>query len=244
MYDFKNRRVLLTGAAGGLGAPLTQALEAAGAQVVALVRKLPADGIPGAPTARVIAVDLEDSVALENAVNAEIEAHGAIDTVINNAAIYPKAEIAVLAPEELARVLQVNVNAACILTRVCSAGMKAKGFGRVINVSSITFDLGFTELSAYVASKGALIGLVRTWSRELGPFDITVNAVSPGAFPTDAEKIHPDPAAYNQHVLDHQALKRRGTPADFANLVMFLTSEFGGFITGQNIRVDGGWVTA
>ena len=90
----------------------------------------------------------------------------------------------------------------------------------------------------------AMAALARVWARELGPDNITVNAVSPGAFQTDAEKIHPDPEGYNRFVLDQQALKRRGTPADFANLVMFLMSDAASFISGQNIRVDGGWVTA
>ena len=91
-------------------------------------------------------------------------------------------------------------------------------------------------------SKGALIGLTRAWAREFGPYGITVNAVSPGAFPTDAEKIHPDPEGYTRFVLEHQAVKRRGRPGDIANALMFLASERSGFITGQTLNVDGGWV--
>ena len=70
---------------------------------------------------------------------------------------------------------------------------------------------------------------------------MTVNAIAPGAFPTDAEKIHPDPEAYNQWVLDQQSLKRRGTPEDVGNLVVFLASDAASFITGQTILIDGGW---
>jgi len=242
MYDFKNRRVLLTGAAGGLGAPLAGMLESAGAQLVALVLEKTDGGIPEAPNARILAADLSDTTALEQIVQAEIDANGAIDTVINNAAIYPKSEITQLTPEEMMEVFQVNVNAACVLTRICAKDMKLNGFGRIINVSSITYDIGFKELTAYVASKAALIGVARTWARELGPSGVTVNAVSPGAFQTDAEKIHPDPEDYNNFVLEQQALKRRGTPEDFGNVVMFLASEQSGFVTGQNIRVDGGWI--
>ncbi|MCJ8325359.1 MAG: SDR family oxidoreductase [Rhizobiales bacterium] len=244
MHNYNNRRVLLTGAAGGLGAPLAKMLERAGAEVIALVRSEPDGGIPGAPKARIIMVDLEDFTELESVVNAEIAANGPIDTLINNAAIYPKARVTGLEHQELERVLKVNIIAPAILTKCCAEGMKTKHFGRVINISSIQFDLAFEELSAYVASKGALIGITRTMARDLGPYGITVNAVAPGAFKTDAEKIHTDPEAYSQFVLDQQALKRRGTPEDFANLVLFLGSEQAGFITGQNIRVDGGWVTS
>jgi NAD(P)-dependent dehydrogenase (short-subunit alcohol dehydrogenase family) len=93
----------------------------------------------------------------------------------------------------------------------------------------------------YVASKGGVIGFTRALATELGPEGITVNAISPGAFPTDAEKIHPDPEGYNQWVLDQQSLKRRGTPQDIGNLVVFLASDASSFVTGQTIVIDGGW---
>ena len=243
MFNLRGRRILLTGAAGGLGAPLASSLENAGAQVIALVREMPDGGISAACNARILAVNLADHVALESAVKSEIDENGTIDTVINNAAYYPKAGVTELTADEFQMVLQINAIAASVLTRVCAQGMIAKNFGRVINIASNTFDLGFKELSAYVASKGALIGMTRTWARELGPYEISVNTVSPGAFQTAAESIHPNPEKYNKFVLNQQALKRRGKPADFVNLVMFLASEEGGFITGQNIRVDGGWVT-
>src|SRR5690606_24191611 len=100
---------------------------------------------------------------------------------------------------------------------------------------------GWANLFPYVVSKGGLIGLTRALSRELGPYGITVNAISPGAFPTAAEAIHPDPEGYTKFVLEHQALKRRGTPDDIANLTMFLASDVSSFITGQTINIDGGW---
>jgi 3-oxoacyl-[acyl-carrier protein] reductase len=84
--------------------------------------------------------------------------------------------------------------------------------------------------------------MTRALARELGPHGITVNAISPGAFPTAAEDIHPDPEGYRQFVLDHQSLKRRGTPEDIANLTLFLASDASSFITGQTINIDGGWV--
>ena len=82
----------------------------------------------------------------------------------------------------------------------------------------------------------------RAWAREFGAYGITVNAIAPGAFPTDAEKIHPDPEGYTRFVLDHQAVKRRGRPDDIAQALLFLTSDRAGFITGQTLNVDGGWV--
>jgi NAD(P)-dependent dehydrogenase (short-subunit alcohol dehydrogenase family) len=120
--------------------------------------------------------------------------------------------------------------------------MKARGWGRIVNIASVTMYGGWALLSPYVASKGALLGLTRAWAREFGVHGITVNALAPGAFPTDAEAIHPDPAGYTRFVLDHQAVKRRGSPADIAAALAFLVSDEAGFITGQTLNVDGGWV--
>jgi NAD(P)-dependent dehydrogenase (short-subunit alcohol dehydrogenase family) len=93
-----------------------------------------------------------------------------------------------------------------------------------------------------VASKGALVGLTRALARECGEYGITVNAIAPGAFPTAAEAIHPDPAGYSQFILDQQSVKRRGEPADIANAALFLAAPESSFITGQLLCVDGGWV--
>jgi NAD(P)-dependent dehydrogenase (short-subunit alcohol dehydrogenase family) len=94
----------------------------------------------------------------------------------------------------------------------------------------------------YVTSKGALLGMTRALARELGPAGIRVNAVSPGAIPTDAENVHPDPEAYARWVLERQSLKVRGTPGDIAHAVLFLLSDRSRFITGQNLDVNGGWL--
>ena len=120
--------------------------------------------------------------------------------------------------------------------------MRAAGSGRIINVSSITFFGATPFLVPYVASKGALVGLTRALARELGEHGITVNAIAPGAFPTAAEAIHPDLEAYNAFILDQQAVKRRGEPADIANAALFLAAPQTSFITGQLLVVDGGWV--
>jgi NAD(P)-dependent dehydrogenase (short-subunit alcohol dehydrogenase family) len=119
--------------------------------------------------------------------------------------------------------------------------MKERGHGRIVNVSSVTFLIGFDMLLDYVSSKGGIVGFTRALAHEVGPDGIGVNAIAPGAFPTDAEKIHPDPEGYNQWVLDQQCLKRRGTPQDIGNLVLFLASDASSFVTGQTVAIDGGW---
>src|SRR3712207_8504944 len=128
-----------------------------------------------------------------------------------------------------------------LCARAAFPHMRERGHGRIINVASITFFIGWSGFLDYVSSKGAVIGFTRTLAREVGPEGITVNAISPGAFPTDAERVHPDQEALNRRILDQQSLKRRGTPEDVGNLAAFLASDAASFITGQTVMIDGGW---
>jgi NAD(P)-dependent dehydrogenase (short-subunit alcohol dehydrogenase family) len=247
MLNLHGKRILVTGAAGGLGSALVTTLLASGARVCGLVRNCQDAAIleqrVGSENFVTIAADLAQPQLLQPILVEEIKARGPFYGLVNNAAIYPKASVSTVDVAEIAAVFSVNAIAAASLVQVCLPGMVSIGQGRVINIASNTFDMGMEELSAYVGSKGALIGFTRVWARELGPHGITVNAVSPGAFRTDAEKIHPDPEKYNEFVLSKQALKRRADPVEFAELVTFLLSNHAGFITGQSIRIDGGWIT-
>jgi 3-oxoacyl-[acyl-carrier protein] reductase len=249
--ELRDRKVLLTGAAGGLGTAITLAFAKAGARVLALDfseakgeallaecarAKAPAGAV------RFVRGDLADLAATGALVKTLDGEEGGVDTLINNAAIYPSHAIDDYTIEQLEAVQRVNVQASIVATQALIPGMKARGFGRIINVASITFSGGWANILPYVTSKGAVIGMTRALARELGPAGITVNCISPGAFPTDAEKIHPDLEGYTRFILDHQAVKRRGLPEEIANAMMFFASDRSGFITGQTLNVDGGWV--
>lgn len=248
MNDLAGRAILYTGAAGGLGLPTTLLFLAAGARVVAVdnnPNKVAAlkDAAAGNAECLVVApLDLSDLAVLKVELEALSRQVGGFDVVINNAAIYPSKPFEDFSVEEHQAVQRVNVDAAVVAVQTALPHMRKRSWGRIVNVASITFYGGLPLLAPYVASKGALIGLTRAWAREFGPYGITVNAIVPGAFPTDAEKIHPNPAGYSQFVLDHQAVKRRGDPRDIANALMFFASDQTGFITGQTLNVDGGWV--
>lgn len=243
------KSILYTGAAGGLGFATTLRFLRAGARVVAIdndpakvetlrssVENERLDGLT------VREADLSNLATLRELLQETARETGGYDIVINNAAIYPSKPFEEYSIEEFQAVQRVNVDAGVVCVQVALPSMREKGWGRIINIASVTAYGGWANLAPYVQSKAALIGLTRAWAREFGQYGVTVNAVAPGAFPTDAEKIHPDPEGYTRFVLDHQAVKRRGHADDFANALMFLASEGSGFITGQTLNVDGGWV--
>lgn len=243
------RVVLYTGAAGGLGLKTTVELMARGAVVIAVdndPKKAAAltAAAEGTKAGRLVVstVDLSDLETFRAELKGLIADLGVVDVVINNAAIYPSKAFEDFTVEDHQRVQRVNVDAGIVAVQETLPGMKAQGCGRIINISSITISGGWANLSPYVASKAALVGLTRAWAREFGPYGVTVNAIAPGAFPTDAERIHPDPEGYNQHVLDQQSVKRRGHVGDIAHAIAFFAADEAGFITGQTLHVNGGWV--
>jgi 3-oxoacyl-[acyl-carrier protein] reductase len=248
-FSVAEKTILYTGAAGGLGLETTLRFLRAGAHVVAidndhdkmarLCERATEERLTELSTSE---IDLADAHELRARLQELHRQTGGFDIVINNAAIYPLRPFEELTLEDFHAVQRVNVDAGIVCVQAALPHMREQGWGRIINISSVTFYGGWANLAPYVQSKGALIGLTRAWAREFGVHGITVNAVAAGAFPTDAEKIHPDPEAYARFILDHQAIKRRGEPRDVAHMLMFLGSEASGFITGQTINLDGGWV--
>jgi 3-oxoacyl-[acyl-carrier protein] reductase len=247
-FSLAGRVAVVTGAGGGLGEGICLSLAGAGAAVACVdlteeksrVRSEQVQAAGG--TAIPIVADVSRKQSTEAMAAEVVNALGGIDILVNNAAIYPSRPWPEITEEEWDAVLAVNVKGYFLCARACHPSMVARGHGRIVNVASITLFGGWEKLLAYVTSKGGVLAFTRALARELGPEGITVNCVSPGAFPTDAEKIHPDPEGYNRLVLESQALKRRGTPEDIGNLVAFLSGDASSFVTGQMVAIDGGWV--
>ena len=242
--EHRGRNALVTGATGGLGVAECQALAKAGAAVLMLDRKgadeaeainarLPAE----APKVRYVECDLADPHAAQDLVKKLDGEVGGIDILINNAAINPLKPIDAYPLAEYEQVQAVNATSALALAQVVVPSMKKKGWGQIVNICSVTLNGGWSDFTAYVASKGTLLGLTRSMARELGKFNIRVNAVSPGAIPTQLEKeVWADQLeTYEKFLLDHQALKYRGSAEDIAEAILFLVSDRARFITGQNL---------
>ncbi len=189
-------------------------------------------------------LDLRDADAVNEMFDVVGMQSGGTDILVNNAAIYPATPFLAVSPAEYDDVHSVNQRGYWLCAQAAARQMVTTGGGTIVNIASMVTHGGWANLASYAASKGAAVALTRALARELGPAGIRVNAVSPGAFPTAAERIHEDPAAYNQFVLDHQALKRRGAPEELAAVVAFLAGPDSSFVTGQTIEVNGGWVMA
>ncbi len=237
----------MTGAGGGLGEGICRSLAAAGAAVACVDRDRETAEAIGAQVrasggeALVVEADVSSSTSVEAMTERVAAELGGIDILVNNAAIYPRRAWTEVTEEEWDSVLATNVKGYYLCARAAFDSIRERGRGRIVNLSSITFHLGFPMLLDYVTSKGGVIGFTRALAREAGPEGVTVNAIAPGAFPTAAEAIHPNPEEYDRFVLDQQSVKRRGTPDDIGNLVVFLASDAASFISGQTIAIDGGW---
>ncbi len=244
----EGRVAVVTGGGGGLGEGICAKLTQAGAAVACVdVTREKAQSVAG-PLASggARALGFEADVSGWGSVEAMAEGvvgeFGGVDILVNNAAVYPRRAWTEIEEEEWERVMAVNLKGYFLCARALYPHMKNRGGGSIVNIASITFFIGWTLLLDYVASKGGIVGFTRTLAREVGPDNINVNAIAPGAFPTDAEKIHPDQEGYNRWVLEQQSIKRRGTADDVGNLVTFLASDAASFISGQTIGIDGGWM--
>ena len=243
----EGRVAVVTGGGGGLAEGICARLALDGAAVVCADVSLEKAGrvagqiSEGGGRSLAVEVDVSDKRSVEAMVARVVGEFGGVDVLVNNAAIYPRRAWTEIEEEEWDRVMAVNLKGYFLCARAVYPHMKVRG-GSIVNVSSITFFVGWTLLLDYVTSKGGIVGFTRTLAREVGPDGINVNAIAPGAFPTDAEKIHPDQEGYNRWVLEQQSIKRRGTPEDVGNLVAFLASDEASFITGQTVGIDGGWM--
>ncbi len=244
------RRALVTGAGHGFGRAIALALADAGAEVIVCdirddgLAKTAAAAGPRCTTRRLDVTD-EASIA---AMSAELAAAGrSIDILVNNAGGVlgqvgrPLEEISL---HDWQAIFDVNLTGAFLMAQAVAPGMKARGWGRIVNISSgAGLGISLTGIQAYASAKAGQIGLTRQLAHELGPFGITVNNVAPGfvrSNPTTERQWEAMGAAGQARLLEAIALKRLGTPADIAHAVLFFVSDLAGWVSGQVLSVDGG----
>jgi 3-oxoacyl-[acyl-carrier protein] reductase len=239
------RVAVVTGAARGIGAATARALAGAGARVALLDRDAPgletvAGSLPGGARGphRILAVDVTDTAAVERAIGGLARDWRRLDVLVNNAGVVRDARLPKATDEDWQLTQDVNLRSAFVCARAAVPFMLEAGWGRLLSATSIVARTGNFGQSAYAASKAGLIGLTRTWARELGPKGITANAVAPGFIQT--EMLESVPEKVVRELVARTPAGRIGRPEEVASVYLFLASEQASFINGAVIGVDGG----
>lgn len=244
MNRFQNKVVVITGGAAGIGKAAVEKFTREGAAVAiwdvneVQGKELELLILNEGFVAKFVKVNTAKYEEVEHATQAVIKQFGKIDVLINNAGITRDATLQKMTAENWQQVLDVNLTGVFNCTRALSANMIANNSGVIINTSSIVGLYGNYGQSNYAASKSGITGLTKTWARELGKHNITVNAVAPGFIATDMIATIPDKVI--EAMKEKVPLRKLGTPEDVANVYAFLASKDAAFISGTVISVDGG----
>jgi len=244
---FADKVVIVTGAARGMGRATALAFAREGAKVAvtdvsadeahSVVREIGQAG----GDAVAIQADVSDLTDVSRMVDAVIERYGTVDVLVNNAGVLGKTgPLEEIAPEEWARVIDINLTGVFNCTKAVLPIMKERGGGKIVNVSS-SAGRSYSTFGAahYTASKAGILGLTRHTASEAAPYNINVNAVAPGSMDTEMVRLSATP----EHIAQEEAnnpLGRLGTPEDEAHLVLFLASEEASYITGATVDINGG----
>ena len=241
MFELTNRRALVTGASGGIGAAVARALSAQGATVAVsgtredalshLVAEIGGDCVS-------VPADLSDRDAVESLIGRSVDALGGLDILVNNAGITRDNLALRMKDEDWSSVLKVNLDSYFLLSRAALRGMMKQRFGRIINMTSVVGVTGNAGQANYAASKAAIIGMSKSLAQEIASRGITVNCIAPGFIDTPMTRALTE--EQKTAIAESIPAGRLGTGDDVAACAAFLASDQAGYVTGQTLHVNGG----
>ena len=241
---FINKVVVITGAAGGIGTEITKRFLNEGAKIVAVdvsteaLEKL-SDQLGRPENLLTVKTDISNEESCADLYNQIAKKWNATDVIINNAGWFPFVEFDKISYADWRKVMSINLDGAFLIIKSLLPLLKLSAAGRIINTASGSFFDPPSGQSHYVAAKAGIIGLTRALAVELGDFNITVNAITPGLTATPIV-VNSFPGELIDKLAQHGAIKRRQTPQDLVGTIAFLASDDASFVTGQTINVDGG----
>lgn len=248
LFDLTGRVAVVTGGTTGLGHEIALGLAREGADVIPTSRRretveAAADEIEalGRRSLR-LTCDVLDRTSLEKLRDAVLGEYGKVDILVNAAGITHKAPTLEVDESDWSRVLETNLTGTMRACQVFGRTMVAVGYGRIINIVSITAFRGFYRVAAYAASKSAVASLTKTLAVELAQSGVTVNAIAPGVFPTELTAPLIQGTARGEELLLRTPMRRFGDPLEVAGPAIYLASDAAAFVTGQVVAVDGGFL--
>ena len=246
LFDLTGKVAVVTGASRGLGQYLGRALARAGADLVITSRRLhdlkPFQSEIESLGRRVLPLELDlRDLATIRASAAQASSHfGAIDILVNNAGCNVRKPAFDVTWDDWNLVLDTNLRGSFFVAQAFARGMVERGYGRIINIGSVTSVFGYAGLAPYCASRGGIKQLTMSLADEWGSRGVTVNCLAPGWFRTQQNAVLYDNPKWVEYITDRIPLKRPGLPDDLNGAVVFLASEASAYITGQTLLVDGG----
>jgi 2-deoxy-D-gluconate 3-dehydrogenase len=246
LFDLSGKRALVTGARTGLGQGLALALAGAGADIIALgSRTMPETKEKVEALGRrfeEVVYDLTDPSGL-NAVVESLAASGDIDILVNNAGQIRRADFTEFSETDWDDIMNINLKSTFVLSQAVVRHMLEKGIaGRIVNIASLLSFQGGIRVASYTSSKHAVAGLTKLMANELAPKGITVNAIAPGYMETDNTEALRNDANRSRSILERIPVGRWGEPSDLDTAALFFCSPASGYVTGQILAVDGGWL--